>query len=269
MAQIDQDDLTFLQALLARRSGFSLDSDRSYLIEARLLPLARREGLVGVSTLISKLRSPHAERLERAAVEAMLLTDTCFFRDGEPFDSFATHMLPALMLARQETKTIRIWCAGCASGQEPVSLAILLAESGGLLGDWTFEIVATDLSSAAIARARSGHFSHFDVQTGLTIHRHLDWFMRDGEGWRLDRGILNRVSYSVHNLLEDCSSLGKFDVVFCRNVLRFMTDAARADVAQRLHQAVAEDGYVVLGAQEERDELLSAGMPVQGLRAAV
>lgn len=262
MPGLDPDDLDWLRQLLKRRSGFSLTVERLYLVEARLLPLARREGLSGVSALIAKLKAPQAERLEKAVTEAMLLTDTRFFRDGEPFDAFAETMLPALMRSRQATKTVRIWCAGAATGQEPLSLAMLLAEAEGLLDDWKFEIMASDLSQTAIARARSGRYSHFEVQTGLTIQRHLDWFTRDGDAWRVDPSLLYRVSYATHNLLDDLRPLGTFDVVFCRNVLRFMDDEIRADVAQKLNQVVADDGYVVLGREEESD-LLGQVRPMQ------
>jgi chemotaxis protein methyltransferase CheR len=255
MPGLDPDDLRLLQGLLKRRSGFALTNDKQYLIDARLLPLARREGLSGVAALIAKLRAPQPERLEAAVTEAMLLTDTRFFRDCEPFDSFADTMLPALLRSRDKSQPVRIWCAGAATGQEPLSLAILIAEADGLLSDWSFEITATDLSSAAIARARSGRYSHFEVQTGLTIQRHLDWFSREGEMWLADPRLLAGVSYSTHNLLDDFSALGSFDVVFCRNVLRFMDDDTRAEVAQKLNQVVADDGYVVLGTEEENDLL--------------
>jgi chemotaxis protein methyltransferase CheR len=251
MAGLDPDDLILLQGLLKRRSGFNLTSERQHLIDARLLPLARREGLAGLPALIAKLRAPQAERLEAAVTEAMLITDTRFFRDCEPFDSFADTMLSALMRARHKSHTIRVWCAGVSTGQEALSLAILIAEAEGLLEDFQFEIVATDLSSSAIAKARSGRYSHFEVQTGLTIHRHLNWFRCEGEAWCADERLLGRVTYATHNLLDDCSAFGNFDVVFCRNVLRFMDDDTRADVAQKLNQVVADDGYVVLGAEEE------------------
>jgi chemotaxis protein methyltransferase CheR len=264
MAGLDPDDLRLLQGLLRRRSGFELTIERQYLIDARLLPLARREGLSGPAALIAKLRAPQAERLEAAVTEAMLITDTRFFRDCEPFDSFAETMLPALMRARHRSHTIRIWCAGASTGQEALSLAMLIAEAQGLLADWKFEIVASDLSSTAIAKARSGRYSHFEVQTGLTIMRHLEWFTREGDVWCADPELLGRVSYSTHNLLDDCSGLGTFDVVFCRNVLRFMDDDTRADVAQKLNQVVADDGFVVLGTEEETD-LLALSRPTRAI----
>jgi chemotaxis protein methyltransferase CheR len=264
MPGLDPDDLRLLQGLLRRRSGFALTDDRHYLVDARLLPLARREGLSSVPALIAKLRAPQVERLEAAVTEAMLITDTRFFRDCEPFDSFAETMLAALMHGRHKSHTIRIWCAGASTGQEALSLAMLIAEAEGLLADWKFEITATDLSSLAIARARSARYSHFEVQTGLTIERHLKWFAPDGDGWRADPRLLERISYSTHNLLDDFDSLGTFDVVFCRNVLRFMDDDTRADVAQKLNQVVADDGYVVLGAQEESD-LLDLARPSRAI----
>jgi chemotaxis protein methyltransferase CheR len=232
------------------------------------LLFARRKGLSGIGELVAKLRAPGAERLAACVTEAMLITDTRFFRDGAPFDAFVATMLPTLMQARGASRRIRVWCAGCAMGQEPYSLAMVIAEAAGLFDDWSFEILATDLSPKAIERARLGMFSHFEVQRGLSIQRHLAWFAREGADWRIDPRLRGQVSFRVHNLLDDFAPLGVFDVVFCRNVLRLMDEETRADVALKLNQAVADDGYVVLGAQEASDLVARDEAPLRRARAS-
>src|SRR5467141_213289 len=156
-------DYEFLRKLLKERSGLDLSSDKQYLVESRLTPLARRVGLSGIAELVAKIKSG-AEALTLEVIEAMTTNETFFFRDKIPFDHLRQTVLPELMQARASRRSLRIWCAASSTGQEPYSIAMCLKEFGPQLSGWRVEIVATDLSLGVLEKARAGIFSQFEVQ---------------------------------------------------------------------------------------------------------
>src|SRR5712691_4885924 len=162
-------DYDFLRNLLKSRSGLVLGADKHYLVESRLLPLARKTGLNELATLVQKLKGADAEPLIAEVVEAMTTNETFFFRDRVPFDQFRETIMPALIEKRASTRRIRIWCAAASTGQEPYTLAISLKEMGKQLAGWQVEIIATDISTEALEKAKSGIYSQFEVQRGLPI----------------------------------------------------------------------------------------------------
>lgn len=241
---------SFLAKFLKERSGLSIGEDKLYLVEARLAPIARERGLANVADLVAKLSRSDDLELASRVVEAMTTNETFFFRDGAPFTLFSDVMLPHLMTARAREKKLRIWSAACSSGQEPYSLAMLLAEKKAQLAGWQIEIVATDLASEVVIRAKEGLFSQFEVQRGLPIKMLLKYFAQEGERWRIDRSLKSMVHFRTLNLLRDFSALGRFDIVFCRNVLIYFDNPTKTDILNRIAASMPSDGYLMLGSAE-------------------
>jgi chemotaxis protein methyltransferase CheR len=243
-------DFEYLRKLLKERSGLMLAPDKRYLLESRLLPVARRNGLAGLAELASRMRGPGAERLTVEVVEAMTTNESYFFRDKIPFDHFRDTIMPALLTARAAQRHIRIWCAAASTGQEPYSLAMMLKEMGARITGWRIDIVATDLSHEVLERARAGAFSQFEVQRGLPIGQLLRYFVQTGEKWQIAPDLQAMVDFRPLNLLHGFSYLGRFDVVFCRNVLIYFDQDTKIDVLERIAGITATDGYLLLGAAE-------------------
>jgi chemotaxis protein methyltransferase CheR len=239
----------YLQKLLKERSGLMLSADKQYLVESRLIPLARRSGLGGIGDLVTKMRSG-AEPLTVAVVEAMTTNETFFFRDKVPFDHFRETILPSMLEARKNRRAIRIWCAASSTGQEPYSLAMILKDMGAALSGWRIEIVATDLSQEVLEKSRSGIFSQFEVQRGLPIQMLVKHFTQINETWQLSPEIRAMVQFKQLNLLHDFSHLGVFDIIFCRNVLIYFDQDTKVNVFNRLARVIETDGFLVLGAAE-------------------
>lgn len=247
------------------RSGLVLGPDKGYLVETRLGPVARREGCGSVAELAETLRVRRDEKLAWAVTEALCAPETWFFRDRTPFDQFRDELLPALTGARR-TEPLRVWSAGCSTGQEPYSLVMAAEEAGDRFPDLRLEVVATDLSPRLLEKAQSGLYTQFEIQRGLPVRRLVRWFSKEEDNWRLSPRIRQGVRFRTQNLLDDCRALGRFDVVFCRNVLSGMDPATRAQVLERIAGQLADDGTLMLGADET---VLGAGgafKPVPGRR---
>jgi chemotaxis protein methyltransferase CheR len=242
-------DYEFLRKLLKERSGLDLSSDKQYLVESRLIPLARRVGLNGIAELVAKIKGG-SEALTSEVVEAMTTNETFFFRDKVPFDHLRQTILPALLQARASRRSLRIWSAASSSGQEPYSIAMCLKENAAALAGWRVEILATDLSQSVLEKSRAGIFSQFEVQRGLPIQMLVRHFTRVGELWQLNADIRAMVQHRQLNLLQDFSHLGTFDVIFCRNVLIYFDPETKGRIFDRLAKAIEPDGVMVLGAAE-------------------
>jgi chemotaxis protein methyltransferase CheR len=242
-------DYEFLRKLLKERSGLDLSSDKQYLVESRLIPLARRVGLNGIAELVAKIKGG-SDALTSEVVEAMTTNETFFFRDKIPFDHLRETILPALMQARASRRSLRIWSAASSTGQEPYSIAMCLKENAAALAGWRVEILATDLSQGVLEKARAGIFSQFEVQRGLPIQMLVRHFTQVGELWQLNADIRAMVQHRQLNLLQDLSHLGTFDVIFCRNVLIYFDPDTKAGIFDRLAKALDSDGFMMLGAAE-------------------
>jgi chemotaxis protein methyltransferase CheR len=242
-------DYEYLQKLLKDRSGLMLSADKKYLLESRLLPLARKVGVPGISELVVKMRAG-GEALIHDVVEAMTTNETFFFRDKTPFDHFKETVVPGLVRARAGRRSLRIWCAAASTGQEPYSLAMILKEMGAALQGWRIEIVGTDLSPEVLEKSRSGLYTQFEVQRGLPIQLLVRHFTQVGAMWQLNADTKALVQFRQFNLLQDFAALGKFDVIFCRNVLIYFDQATKTDILNRLMKANEPDGYLFLGAAE-------------------
>jgi chemotaxis protein methyltransferase CheR len=248
--QISDSSSRILAGLLEARTGQQLTMSRRWRIETALSALLRERGIASLDELITILVMGKEPGLSNQVVEALLNNETYFFRDRTPFDLLARHALPELQKLRATKRRLRIWSAGCSTGQEAYSLAMLFAESPAQWSGWTIDIVATDVSGHVIDRARAGTYSQFEVQRGLAIGQTIKWFEECADGWRVVEPLRKNVRFQVHNLLEEPPHPKEFDVVLCRNVLLYLNAEKRTQAFDRLASALAEDGCLMLGAGE-------------------
>ncbi|WP_294356690.1 protein-glutamate O-methyltransferase CheR [uncultured Sphingomonas sp.] len=232
---------TVLSALLEARTGQQLAANRTWRLEAALGPLLVELALPHADALVARLLDGQDHRIGDRIVDVLLNHETSFFRDAGVIESAVEAVRAAVPAGTRP----RIWCAACATGQEPLSLAMLFAEDGGIAPD----ILATDVSASAIARARSGSYSQFEIQRGLPIRRMMRWFESDGGDWSANKALLSGISYRRHNLATDPVP-GRYDLILCRNVLFYLTPAVRQIVLERLAQALKPGALLLLGAGE-------------------
>ncbi len=253
-------DYGYLRKPLKDHSGLNLSADKQYLIESPLLPLSRKAGLPGISELVQKMKGGSAATITQV-VEAMTTNETFFFRDKVPFDHFRDAIVPEILQARANRKSIRIWCAAGSTGQEPYSLAMCLKEMSAVTTGWRIEILATDLSQEVLEKSKAGLYSQFEVQRGLPIQMLVKYFKQIGELWQINPDIRAMVQHRQLNLLHDFSQLGVFDVIFCRNVLIYFDQETKINIFNRLAKATEPDGFLVLGAAETVVGLTDAFAP--------
>lgn len=256
----------YLRKLLRERSGLVLAAEKQYLAESRLLPVARRNGMTTIDELIDHLKSKAPVPLTTQVVEAMTTNETFFFRDKLPFDHFRDTVMPALITARAREKRIRIWCTAASTGQEPYSLAMLLKGMGAAMSGYRIDILATDLSSEVLEKAKAAIYTQFEVQRGLPVQLLVKYFDQVGESWQLAPELRSMVQFRPLNLLNDFSALGTFDVVFCRNVLIYFDHDCKTAVLNRIAKQMPDDGYLVLGAAETVIGLTDAFKPLSDKR---
>jgi chemotaxis protein methyltransferase CheR len=216
------------------------------LVESKLAPIVSRFGFRRASQLYAELAHPR-EEIAQAVAEAMTVNDSSFFRDRAPFEHFRDVVLPHFVKERAEPHRIRIWCAAAAHGQEAYSLAMILDEAGLAATDWKIELIATDFSAQAIARAREGVFSQYEVQRGLPIQLLVKYFTQEGENWRVNERLRHMITFRTFNLLDHFGWLGTLDAIFCRNVLMYFDEHTKSDIVHKIDGALASDGYLVLG----------------------
>lgn len=258
-------DFDFVAQMLKRRSGLVIGPDKLYLLESRMGPVCRKNGLAGLDAIVTKLKNGD-EALARDVTEAMTTNESFFFRDKTPFDHFEKLMLPALLKTRAGSKRLRIWCAAASTGQEPYSLAMILKEKAAQVKDWRIDIIATDLAGEVLARAKAGVYSQFEVQRGLPIQYLVKYFAKDRDQWRIKDEIRAMVQYQPLNLLDPFTGMGTFDIVYCRNVLIYFDEATKRNILERIAQLQASDGYLLLGAAETVVGITTAYAPLDGAR---
>ena len=259
-------DFAMFQALLKQRSGLVLSRDKAYLLESRLMPVARKWSLRGLDELAQTVRTKKDERLLRDITEAMTTNESSFFRDAKPFDQFRTVVLPYFVKARPPGGRIRVWSAAASSGQEPYSLAMLLKEETARLKGAKVEILATDISTDILAKAKSGLYTQFEVQRGLPITHLVKYFSQSNDKWEISRELRDMVSFRAFNLLDDMRALGQFDVVFCRNVLIYFDQPTKTKVLEGIARVLAPDGVLYLGGAETVLGISDLFRPMDGQR---
>ena len=260
---MNAEEIAHVVSLCRVRAGLKVAPDKTYLMESRLAPVARREGFDSISELLAAIRDRREEPLIWATVEAMAGGETSFYRDREPFREFREEIAPQLVKARGGAP-VKVWSAACATGQEVFSLAIAAGEMAEADPDVRIEFAASDLSRLALERAQSGTFNQFEVQRGLPIRQLARYFEKDGEQWRIADEVRQRIRWRRINLIAGLRQIGRFDVVFCRYVLGHMTDEAQRKVVEDLTFILPEDGVLVLGLKEQVAGLGEAFQPVVG-----
>jgi len=248
--QVSDSSSRILAGLLEARTGQQLTMSRRWRIETALAALLRERGIPTLDELITILVMGREPSLATQVVEALLNNETYFFRDRTPFDLLARAALPKLAQRRHSSKRLRIWSAGCSTGQEAYSLAMLFAEDPVRWAGWTIDVLGSDVSESAVRRAREGIYSQFEVQRGLGINQMIRWFEECEGGWRAIEPLRRVVRFQVHNLLEPAPHPGQFDIVLCRNVLLYLNAERRNLIFERMGGAMAPDGWLMLGAGE-------------------
>jgi len=247
--EISDSSCLILAALLEARTGQQLGVDRRWRIGAALTEVMRDRKIDSVDRLAAMLVTDRDASLADAVVEGLLNNETYFFRDRASFDLLIDDALARLQRVRA-SRRMTIWCAGCATGQEAYSIAMSIAQDPVRWNGWTVDIVGTDVSRAAIVRASEGLYSQFEVQRGLSVRQMLQWFGKERDQWRISPRLREMVRFEVRNLHEGPPEPGMFDVVLCRNLLLYFAPDARRRALDRLSEAVASDGLLMLGAGE-------------------
>lgn len=259
-------DIQAFRRMLLERSGLNLTEDKDYLLKSRLAPVVREEGLADLDRLFAATRADPFGRVAQKCIDALATHESFFFRDATPFDQVRDVLLPRLIERRRDVKRLRIWSAACSSGQEPYSLAMLLMEERSRMPDWRIEIVATDMSEPILQRARTATYSDFEVNRGLSPTRRDRWLNPDPRGWRIADEPRSMVTFQKHNLLDGMSGMGRFDLIFCRNVLIYFDQERKASCLRQIACGLELDGALVLGSAETVVGLDSPFVPMPGLR---
>ena len=247
---MNEQDFKFFEEMLFKESGLVISSEKLYLLESRLLPIAQRKGLSSLEDLVRYMKSSEDKTLRYDVVEAMTTNETSFFRDSTPFDRMKQSLLPYYAKSRAVERTLKVWSAACSSGQEPYSLAMMLREYLPMK-DWRIDILATDLSNEILNKAREGVYSQFEIQRGLPIQFLVKYFAQDGDRWVVNQALKNVIRFQKANLLTDIRPpLGTFDVVFCRNVLIYFDTATKSKVLADIKKLLKPDGVLFLGGAE-------------------
>ena len=248
--QVSDSSIRILAGLLEARTGQQLTMSRRWRIETALASLLRERGIATLDELITILVMGKEPSLSQRVVEALLNNESYFFRDRTPFDQLGHVALPALAERRRDVKRLRIWSAGCSTGQEIYSLAMIFAEDPVRWNGWTIDLLGSDVSETAVNRARAGLYTQFEAQRGLAVTQMIRWFEESDDGWRVAEKLRRNVRFQVHNILEPAPHPGQFDIILCRNVLLYLSGDKKRAAFDRLASALAPDGWLMLGAGE-------------------
>ncbi len=240
----------FIRGLVMSDAGIVLEPGKEYLVDSRLGPLARREGIESIDVMVSTVRSGRNPDLRRKLVEAMTTNETTFFRDTDPFEYLATTILPKLIESRRAIRQLRIWYAAASTGQEPYSVSMLIREKFPELIAWTLTQIGTDFCRPALERAKAGRYSQVEVNRGLPAPLLVKYFDKRGMEWEIKDDIRRMVSYSELNLNAAWPSLGQFDIVFIRNVMIYFDPDAKKRILGNIFNLLPPDGHMFLGAAE-------------------
>lgn len=247
---LDQSTFDYIRKLVQDHSAITLEPGKEYLVESRLMPVARQYGHNSLVDLVALLHGKPFGPLHADVVEAMTTNETSFFRDIHPFEALRTTVLPELAAARRTRRTLNIWSAACSSGQEPYSIAMLILDHFPELKDWQLQIHATDLSQRVLDRAQRGVFSQMEVNRGLPAQLLVKYFHRDGLHWLVKPEVRRFVRFQRMNLIENWPLLPPMDLVFMRNVLIYFTPETKRSILARVRKQIATDGTLFLGGAE-------------------
>lgn len=258
-------NFAFVVQMLRAECGLILDPGKEYLVVSRLTPLVRKHSVRSVDDLIDRLRDAPEEGLVREVVEAMVTTETSFFRDVHPFETLRRSVLPDLIARRRPARRLNIWCAASASGQEPYSLAILLHEHFPELLNWQVHFIASDVSEGMLRRARTGCYSQVEVNRGLPTPLLLKWFEQAGATWRIADRLRQSIQFVPLNLTRPWPTMPAWDLVCLRNIMIYFEEETKRSILERLTRTLAPDGYLLLGGAETTYGLSDAYLRIDGL----
>ncbi len=243
------DSIDYLIKLVKTRSGLLLTPEKQYLLESRLLPIARSRNLQNLDALVQHLKAQSNETLLVEITEAMTTNESSFFRDGKPFENFRQHILPLVRKQVGGRQNLRIWSAASSTGQEPYTIAMTLMEENA--PGWKHEILATDLAGKVLDKAKQGVYSQFEAQRGMPIQLLLKYFTQlPDTSWQIKENVKSMVKFQPQNLLENFAGLGKFDIIFCRNVLIYFDEPTKLAVVERMCANLQPNGVLILGSTE-------------------
>lgn len=257
----------FVSTLLREQCGLILEPGKEYLVKSRLWPLAEKHQIAELDQLIERLRGGGVKELVTEVVEAMVTTETSFFRDVHPFETLRKVVLPQLIERRRPQRQLNIWCAASASGQEPYSIAILLYEYFPELNGWQINLSATDISHEMLTRCRAGRYSQVEINRGLPTPLMLKWFRQEGGVWQLNDRVRGAVRFSHLNLVQAWPAMPTWDLVFLRNVMIYFENEAKSLILNRVARLMHPDGYLVLGGAETTLNLSDSFSRVEALKS--
>jgi chemotaxis protein methyltransferase CheR len=247
---LDTGDFDYVCTLLRKQSGIGLDAGKEYLVETRLQPVAKQAGYASLAELITRLRSGPLNHLHVRVVEALMTNETQFFRDIHPFNALKTLILPELFQKRSAIRQLNVWCAAASTGQEPYSVAMLLADSFPNLAGWNVRCIASDISDGSLARARQGSYRQLEVKRGLPVPLLEKYFCKHGAKWQIAEQIRRRVEFRNINLVSAWPSLPQMDIIMMRNVLIYLDVETKKAILGKVRTLLKPDGYLFLGSAE-------------------
>lgn len=249
-ATLNANAFEYICNLVRDRSAIVLEPSKTYLVESRLNPVARASGLASIEELVDALRKPNSSKLTLAVIEAMTTNETSFFRDLHPFDALKTTILPALIAARARDRVLNIWSNACSSGQEVYTIAMLLKDNFPDLGGWKVRLIASDLSTQILDKAREGIFNQTEVNRGLPLPMLLKYFQKNGLTWQIKEEVRKMVEFRQVNLVETFPQLPPMDIVFLRNVLIYFAPETKRDILIKIKKLMRPDAKLFLGGAE-------------------
>ena len=268
--RIKSDEIQLLAKYIYEISGINIEASKAYLIETRLGRILESENCDSYSEFYQKAKKDASKILEKKVIDAITTNETLFFRDGNPFELLKHKILPEIIDRRSATKTlrpIRIWSAACSTGQEVFSIAIVLKELLGSNPSHSIKLLGTDLSDAAVRQASYGSFNKFEIERGLPRDRLHLYFTPDGANWKIKDAIRSMATFQKLNLMHPFSALGKFDIIFCRNVAIYFTLEDRKKLFSKMADALEPDGYMIIGSTESLTGVCPRFVPKRHLKS--
>jgi chemotaxis protein methyltransferase CheR len=242
-------DFEFLLELLKENAGWEFDETQYFIIDKKISAFIREKNYNSTEDLIADLKGG-SRQLTSLVVEALAFSDTSFFRNFEVFHKFQNHLLPLLREKCRATKKLNIWSLGCSTGQEAYSIGMCINNLQTHFADWNIKIAASDLSSLAISKAQRGLYNNFEIQMGLNARTILDYFTWRDDNWKINDNVRNLIEFRCYNMLDKPIASSKFEVVFCRNVLRYFTAENQEIVVRHISENQPQGGYLYLGKHE-------------------
>lgn len=245
-------DFEFLITLLRNHAGWNFDEEQYFVVDKKISNFIREKGYASVEDLVAELKLGSRPLISQV-VESLALSDTSFYRDYDVFSRFENTILPAFKETNRSSKRLRIWSVGCSTGQETYSIAMGIRHKFLGLNEWNIDIIGTDISGVAISKAQRGVYNNFEIQMGLNARSILEFFHLDGEQWQTNDDLRQMVEFRRYNLLDDFTFTDKFEIIFCRNVLRFFTPEYQEKILAKLSASQTADGILYLGKNEHID----------------